>query len=43
LLVPQQQLIDLDMTVAEGLKMVISGGKVVPPYSTGMQQPLAPL
>ena len=43
LLVPHQQLIDLDMTVAEGLKMVISGGTVVPPYPTGTQQPLAPL
>ena len=43
LLVPQQQLIDLDMTVAEGLKMVISCGTVVPPYPTGTQQPPGPL
>ena len=40
LLVPREQLIELDMTVAEGLKMVISGGTVVPPYPTGTQQPL---
>jgi len=32
ILVPRGQLIELDMTVAEGMKMVISGGAVVPPY-----------
>jgi uncharacterized membrane protein len=32
ILVPRQQLIDLGMTVAEGMKLVISGGAVVPPY-----------
>src|ERR1022692_778229 len=32
ILVPRQQLIDLKMTVAEGMKLVISGGTVVPPY-----------
>ena len=43
LLVPHQQLIEMNMTVAEGLKMVISGGTLVPPYPTGPRQPLAPL
>jgi uncharacterized membrane protein len=33
LLVPREQLIDLDMSVAEGMKLVISGGAVVPPYA----------
>ena len=32
ILVPRQQVIDLEMTVAEGMKMVISGGAVVPVY-----------
>jgi uncharacterized membrane protein len=31
-LVPRTQVRDLEMTVAEGMKMVISGGAVVPPY-----------
>ena len=30
--VPKEQLIKLDMSVADGMKMVISGGVVVPPY-----------
>ncbi len=32
-LVPRDQIIDLDMGVAEAIKMVISGGTIVPPYS----------
>ena len=39
ILVPREQLIELDMTVAEGMKMVISGGAVVPPYTAKTQQP----
>jgi len=31
-LVPRDQVIELDMSVAEGMKMVISAGSVVPPY-----------
>jgi uncharacterized membrane protein len=31
--VPHEQIIRLDMSVADGMKMVISGGTVVPPYS----------
>jgi uncharacterized membrane protein len=31
LLAPREELIDLDMSVEEGLKLVISGGGVVPP------------
>ena len=32
ILVPREQLINLDMSVAEGMKLVISGGAVVPPF-----------
>ena len=32
ILVPREQLIDLEMSVAEGMKLVISGGAVVPPF-----------
>ncbi len=42
ILVPREQLIDLDMTVAEGMKMVISGGAVVPPFAPKTQPPAAP-
>ena len=33
ILVPREQLIEMDMSVAEGMKLVISGGAVVPPYA----------
>ena len=32
ILVPQDQAVNLEMSVAEGMKLVISGGTVVPPY-----------
>lgn len=32
LLVPQEKIVVLDMSVADGMKMVISGGSVVPPW-----------
>ena len=32
ILVPPEQVVDLEMSVAEGMKLVISGGTVVPPY-----------
>jgi uncharacterized membrane protein len=37
LLLPRSELVDLDMSVGDGMKMVISGGAVVPPFA-----PLAP-
>jgi len=40
ILVPRGQLVDLNMTVAEGMKMVISGGTVVPLYSPPAQETL---
>jgi uncharacterized membrane protein len=41
-LVPREQIVELEMSVADGMKMVISGGAVVPPYTTKTQQPVAP-
>lgn len=35
LLVPTREVIELDMTVGEGMKMIISGGAVVPPWPAG--------
>ena len=32
ILVPPEQVVNLEMSVAEGMKLVISGGTVVPPY-----------
>jgi uncharacterized membrane protein len=42
ILVPRGQLIDLEMSVAEGMKMVISGGAVVPPYPPLTNRSLTP-
>jgi len=38
ILVPRDQVVELEMSVAEGMKMVISGGAVVPPYSPATSQ-----
>jgi uncharacterized membrane protein len=42
ILVPREQIVELDMSVAEGMKMVISGGAVVPPYTPKTEQPASP-
>jgi uncharacterized membrane protein len=42
LMVPREQVVNLQMTVAEGMKLVISGGAVVPPYTAKTQQPAPP-
>jgi uncharacterized membrane protein len=42
ILVPREQLIDLKMTVAEGMKLVISGGTVVPPFTPAPQRAIEP-
>jgi len=34
--VPKEQVIEMEMSVAEGMKMVISGGVVVPPYRAAL-------
>jgi uncharacterized membrane protein len=41
-LVPREQVQDLDMSVAEGMKLIISGGAVVPPHPARPTPPLAP-
>jgi uncharacterized membrane protein len=33
LMVPAEDIVELDMSVGDGIKMVISGGIVVPPYN----------
>jgi uncharacterized membrane protein len=43
ILTPRQQVIDLEMTVAEGMKMVISGGAVVPPYPAAPKVVITPV
>lgn len=44
ILVPREQLIHLEMNVADGMKMIISGGTVVPPYTPkpALTSPLQP-
>ena len=43
LFVPSGELIELKMSVAEGMKMVISCGSVMPPHTPKTQQVVAPL
>jgi uncharacterized membrane protein len=40
-LVPQKEIVELEMTVGEGMKMVISGGAVAPPWPTAKMDRLA--
>lgn len=42
LFVPKDQLVFLEMTVDEGLKMIISGGLVAPSYDPEKSDPLSP-
>lgn len=35
IMVPHSDLVELDMSVGDGMKMIISGGGVVPPWSAG--------
>ncbi len=35
LLCPREEIVELDMSVGEGMKMIISGGTVIPPWSGG--------
>jgi uncharacterized membrane protein len=41
-LVPQSQVTDLDMSVADGMRLIVSGGAVVPPFTPKPQPPSAP-
>ena len=40
LMLPKQEIIELDMSVGDGMKMIISGGTVVPPSSGSSRPPL---
>lgn len=40
LLLPKEQIIELEMSVGDGMKMIISGGAVVPPTSGASQPPI---
>jgi uncharacterized membrane protein len=42
LLLPPEEIVELDISVGEGMKMVISGGTVVPP-APGANRPSSPL
>jgi uncharacterized membrane protein len=35
LMLPRSQITELDMSVGDGMKMVISGGAVIPPWPGG--------
>jgi uncharacterized membrane protein len=39
LLLPAEKVIELDMTVGDGMKMIISGGAVIPPWSPAVPPP----
>lgn len=43
LFIPRAELIELHMSVAEGMKMIISCGSVMPPYMPRTQPAVAPL
>ena len=43
LFIPSGELVNLEMSVAEGMKMVISCGSVEPLYTPKTQRPAAPL
>jgi uncharacterized membrane protein len=38
-MVPRPDLIEMDMSVGDGMKLIISGGAVVPPWGGTMSQP----
>lgn len=40
-MLPKEQIVELDMSVGEGMKMVISGGAVVPPWPATIEESTA--
>jgi uncharacterized membrane protein len=42
LMVPRQDVVELDMAVGDGMKMIISGGAVVPPWPAPAARPAEP-
>lgn len=43
LMIPAEEIVDMEMSIADGMKLIISGGAVVPPYSKGMPSGPIPL
>lgn len=43
LMVPVDEVIDMDLSITDGMKLIISGGAVIPPFSAGpnQQEPIA--
>lgn len=41
IMLPRSQIIELDMSVGDGMKMVISGGSVIPPWPPEQVEPVA--
>jgi uncharacterized membrane protein len=41
-MLPREEIVELEMSVGEGMKMVISGGAVVPPYPANPGEPPGP-
>ena len=41
LMVPKEEVIDMEMSVADGMKLIVSGGAVTPPYEIGTEAPAA--
>ncbi len=39
LMVPKEEVIELDMSISDGMKVIISGGAVVPKYEPALVQP----
>jgi uncharacterized membrane protein len=40
LMLPRHEVVELEMNVGDGMKMIISGGAVVPPWPTGAAKPI---
>src|SRR5688572_8363638 len=40
LMLPRHEIVELEMSVGDGMKMIISGGAVVPPWPTGAAKPI---
>lgn len=42
IMVPRRDIIEMDMTIGDGMKVIISGGGVVPEWPEAIIQPIAP-
>lgn len=43
LMVPKEEVIEMEMSVADGMKLIVSGGAVTPPYGPNADQPPQPV